>query len=326
MTTNLPDALIGAIAETIQPFSLGDLRKHAQSLSTGYRTRDDIRHTLSPIESAAYLCVRFPSTYAVAAAVWQEILGRIDGSEIRTILDAGAGPGTASLAAFEQIPEARLHLLERDSGWRPIAEACARAVGAHLRFSAGSIEHAGPDIHDAVVASYALNELPRMVLEKTVVDLWRCTAKVLVIIEPGTPLGFDIIRRIRAILIEAGAYTIAPCPHDLTCPMTGTDWCHRPVRVLRSEIHRRVKDADLAYEDEKFSYVAVSRNVLPAMSAARIVRKPMLAKGHLHLDVCQNGGIRRLTYSKKNRAAYKSARDSAWGDLWEPDQSPRPLS
>lgn len=319
MTSELPDALCGAIDQLVAPFSTADLRKHAQSLSSGYRTREDIRHTLSPIDAAAYLCVRFPSTYAVAGAVWQEIFARLKGQAIKTVLDAGSGPGTASLALLEHVPGASITLLERDPGWKPIAEICARALGTASRFMTGSIEHAGTAAYDAIVASYSLNELPSVSLEATVRGLWQRASQILVVIEPGTPLGFDVVRRTRDLLLAMGAHTIAPCTHDLACPMTGSDWCHRPVRVYRSEIHRRVKDADLGYEDEKFCFAAFSRTFLPAIPSGRIVRKPMLGKGHLHVDVCRDGEIKRLTYSRKNGATYKAAKDSAWGELWDAD-------
>ena len=41
---------------------------------------------------------------------------------------------------------------------------------------------------------------------------------------------------------EAGAYVVAPCPHDGQCPMEGTkSWCHFAQRFQRSDLQRRHK-------------------------------------------------------------------------------------
>ena len=100
--------------------------------------------------------------------------------------------------------------------------------------------------------------------------------------------------------------------------MPGTDWCHFSARVSRSSLHRQVKGGSLAYEDEKFSYVAATR--LPAEPApARVVRRPQIRKGQVLLDLCEaDEELRRTTVTKRHGDLYKAARDAAWGDAWPP--------
>ena len=45
------------------------------------------------------------------------------------------------------------------------------------------------------------------------------------------------------------------------------DWCHFTQRLPRSRAHKQIKGAELPFEDEKFSYVALTR--APAARASR---------------------------------------------------------
>jgi ribosomal protein RSM22 (predicted rRNA methylase) len=105
-----------------------------------------------------------------------------------------------------------------------------------------------------------LNELAPAARESVLQRLWDATADTLVIVEPGTPAGWERILAARRQLIEAGAHVLAPCPHAFACPLQAPDWCHFAERVARSRLHRLAKGADVPWEDEKFSYVAVSRS------------------------------------------------------------------
>ena len=118
-------------------------------------------------------------------------------------------------------------------------------------------------------------------------------------------------------MIAAGADLAAPCPHMAACPMAAlNDWCHFSERLDRSAAHRRAKGGELAYEDEKFSYVAASK--IPATRApSRIVRHPQRKPGHVILDLCTNDGLKRQTIGKSNKEAWRAARKADWGDAWE---------
>jgi hypothetical protein len=41
--------------------------------------------------------------------------------------------------------------------------------------------------------------------------------------------------------------------------MSGNDWCHFSQRLPRSRDHMLLKDADVPFEDERYSYVVVTR-------------------------------------------------------------------
>ncbi len=93
---------------------------------------------------------------------------------------------------------------------------------------------------DLVMASYSLGEIQDPVERKDVVkQLWSLVdddGGVLVLIEPGTPIGFKTINDARTLLLDRGANLIAPCPHAKTCPMPNTSWCHFKQRIRKVRI------------------------------------------------------------------------------------------
>jgi ribosomal protein RSM22 (predicted rRNA methylase) len=313
-----PPPLTAALARETGDHARIDLRAAAETLSNTYRAGHSIPENLTPPARAAYLAVRFPATYAIAARVWEQVLARHPVSGIHTVLDAGAGPGTASLALGATLGALRATLLERDVGWRAPALRLAAATGIAAEFVPGNLALLGGVArHDAVVASHVLNELAVDARTRVVGALWAAAGEMLVLIEPGTPSGFASIRAARDLILSRGGHVVAPCTHGLGCPVQGQDWCHFEVQIERTALHRAVKSGSLSHESGKFSYVALARTALPAEAGGRIVRRPIRASGHAHFDLCREGRIERVTVSRKQGEAYRRARDAAWGDLLE---------
>ena len=122
-------------------------------------------------------------------------------------------------------------------------------------------------------------------LDDTIMSLWSRVAPggVLVLVEPGTPRGSKLIRRARALILDAeknktrkrrehgedaddsfDAHIVAPCQHDKVCPMDGLEgstWCHFSQRVKRTEMHRQMlpRGRGPQHQDERFSYVVIRR-------------------------------------------------------------------
>ena len=55
------------------------------------------------------------------------------------------------------------------------------------------------------------------------------------------------------------------------------DWCHFTQRLPRSRAHKQIKGAELPFEDEKFSYVALTRAPVARIPPA-CWRSPMSAR------------------------------------------------
>ena len=277
-------------------------------------------HVSTPTEAIAYACARAPGTFtAVGRALAQVALMR-PRWEPRTVLDLGAGTGAASWAAidvFGSITDITLveSSAEMISLGRRVSEA-ADARLANATWVLGDVSEPPAGSWDLVIASYVLGELPER-QRAAAVDRWfDATGGELVVVEPGSRDGFQIVLAVRDRLIERGAPITAPCPHDGPCPMRDGDWCHFGTRVQRSRLQRRLKAGERGYEDERFSYVVGSRHGVVARSP-RVVGPPERHGGHVRLKLCAHGGLDDVVVAKREPDRYRRARKIAWGDVFE---------
>ena len=315
----LPPALRSAVDRALSGRRAADLAAAAAALSQRYRNeqRDGALYIQNDDDALAYLAVRLPATYAAVRASFAAIAEARPDFTPTTALDIGSGPGTALWAAADCWPAlAEALLIEASPVFRACGEVLAREASLpRATWRTADVATAAIDgpPRDLVTLAYVLNELTPEVRPALLQRLWQVTADTLLIVEPGTPAGWARIIAARATLIEAGAHLLAPCPHAYVCPLTPPDWCHFAVRVARSRLHRLAKEADLSWEDEKFSYLAVSRR--PATAAtARVIGRPRKASGRVTLKLCRpDGSAGEQLFSRRDGQAFKRAWRSDWG-------------
>ncbi len=125
----LPAALREAVNRALNGVLASDLAKAASALSQRYRaeTHDGRYHVSSDLAARAYLAARLPATFAaVRAAMALAAEVRRDFAPA-TLLDVGAGPGTALWAAAECWPDiASATLVEGSPAMRNWGETLAR--------------------------------------------------------------------------------------------------------------------------------------------------------------------------------------------------------
>lgn len=320
----LPEELSVAIQQEIEKVDRAALARATDHLIRRYRAANFAAPVIkSEADRAAYLAVRLPATYAANWRVFEEIRRLAPQTEVESILDLGAGPGTALWGAAETFPRLRqATLVESDQAWLSVGQRVAGHSPNSLLRQARWVRHDlraefDCSAHDLVVISYALGELSQPMAKALLLRAWNLAAKFLVVVEPGTPRGFEIVHAARAALIANAAPILAPCPHADACPMAvAGDWCHFSQRVQRTSLHRRLKSGALAYEDEKFSYVVASR-LGSAPVAARIVRHPQKRSGHVQLTLCTRQGLETRTISRSQGEDYRRARQAEWGEAWK---------
>ncbi|MFC3453521.1 small ribosomal subunit Rsm22 family protein [Amycolatopsis speibonae] len=319
----LPETLRSALDEELGKYPQHRLTQSVERLSTRYRENAPASAPIltSEADIAAYAGYRMPATYAAVHAVLAEAALRAPGFAPRTQIDIGGGTGAAIWAAAEVWPS-----LEESTVVEQVPGAIA--LGRRLAGNAGGTAVRGstwqrglidpsspaPDA-DLVTLSYVLGELPEA-RRAEVVRWLSAKTSMLVLIEPGTPGGYDRIVEARDQLVGLGLSLVAPCPHEGDCPIPrGKDWCHFSARLPRTGLHRQLKAGTLGFEDEKFSYVVASRTT-PDRAEGRILRHPAKRKGMVSLSLCAEAGLTETIVTKRHGTAYRAARDAEWGDAW----------
>ncbi|MDF2943106.1 MAG: ribosomal methyltransferase Rsm22 [Herbinix sp.] len=313
----LPIELRIAIEEQLIGTNYATLKQDTQTLSKNYRTESGQGKRLltKDDEAIAYSVVRMPATYGAVHKALEYTLDFVD-CKIETLLDIGAGTGAASWAANSLIDLDSIICLERENAMLQIGQKMMKN-GSRILNNSKWIKHdlvrdTITEKADLIIASYVLNELDDDNRIKAVDQIWEATSKIAVIVEPGTPTAFSQLKKVREYLLSKGAHMIAPCPHEESCLLPQNDWCHFSCRIQRSKLHRQLKEGDAPYEDEKFMYIAVSREQY-RNAEARILRHPIVDKGRITLDVCKEDKIEKMMITKKHEL-YKEARKAQWGD------------
>ncbi|MFG3345047.1 small ribosomal subunit Rsm22 family protein [Streptomyces sp. NPDC048018] len=322
MNASLPaaDTLRAALAAALDGLPPRQAAQAVERLIANYRgaTPTDAPVLRDRSDVAAYAAYRMPATFEAVSSALYALADAAPDWAPATHTDVGGGTGAASWAVAETWEgAARTTVLDWAEPALAIGRELARGVfDADWRREriGGALKLADTDL---VTVSYVLNELTEADRTALVTEAARA-AQAVVIVEPGTPDGYERIIEARTRLVEAGFTVAAPCPHSGACPIVpGTDWCHFAARVSRSSLHRKVKGGSLPYEDEKFAYVAASRFPVTPV-AARITRRPQIRKGQVLLDLCGPDGLGRDTVTKRHGPLYKQARDAEWGDPWPP--------
>ena len=312
-------------------YTTAQLRASVEKMTISYKEASGrgSRLVTGRREVLAYAASRMPATYGAVCTSLDAALAALapgEAESLSTVLDLGAGTGAAVLAADALLPgTVRITAVEREPemlavGRRLTADAPVDWTLSDAAVFAKKTVEAGRT-YDVVIASYMTNELSDDTRRNLLSLLWRITGKLLLLIEPGTKVGSAILRDAKAQFAACGASVCAPCPQIGDCPLNEDDWCHFTCRVARSKLHKALKGGDVPYEDEKFSYLALTR--LPYHPAsARVLRHPQKDAGRITLTLCTPVGREIRTVTKRDKAAFAAARKAGAGDALTVGEQP----
>lgn len=202
------------------PYRLVSLKynKHYKSVSQKYRSEG--KGHLSKEEVEAYYVARMPATQAAVGFVLNEVKERLK-REIKSVLDLGAGLGAGAMAARDVFDADQFTLVESNDQMVKKGQALFEGQWIH-----NDICKARFTLHDLVLLSYSFGEISSSERGALLKKAWDA-AQVLVVVEPGTPKGYESVLEARDCLIKEGGHLLAPCPHTRICPMKGSEqWCH----------------------------------------------------------------------------------------------------
>jgi ribosomal protein RSM22 (predicted rRNA methylase) len=323
MSSLLPIAVTQALSVLAEGLARKDLAHRSIAITDGYQKRRNSKHALIKAEDAlAYALARMPATYAATRRAMVELLAAEPRFKPTSLLDIGCGPGTASFAARSVFKDLQSYILmDRNGPFLGLAQNLALValpmnnvtiLDTDIALNALPYPQA-----DLVVASYVLAELQQRQRISLLKALWSAASQGLLLVEPGTPDGFERLKSARDFLLSAGGFIAAPCTHNFTCPMEGPQWCRFLERVQRSRDHRFLKSADRPFEDEPFSYLAVTRSPSASRAMARVVARPTTNKFEVLLPVCAGEGLSSLYAAKRDGKTFKEFKALEWGDVVE---------
>ena len=314
----LPDDLRGVLARLSDGLSRRELAERAKAISDTYRSGGSSKPITDTRDALAYALVRMPATYAAVSACLAALQEARPEFTPASLLDVGAGPGTAAWAASSALASlSDFVLLDRNAALATLAKTLVadHATLSHAGYLQGDVAQllTNAPTSDLVVASYVIGELAERERATLAELMWERTGDTLLMVEPGTPAGYARIIELRAQLIAKGAHVLAPCPHDNACPLAAPEWCHFAQRLPRSRDHMILKEADVPFEDEKFSWVALSRAPV-ANRGSRVLAPPHVGKAAITAKLCTSGGVAQASIPRRDRAAYANSRRWRWGD------------
>ena len=315
---DLPAELNAALNAKLQGLSRGDAAARAATISRTYRDGGGSGAIRTEADALAYALARMPATYAAVTASLNALREIHPGFAPTSLLDVGAGPGTATWAAAEAFGSLETFtLLDANRALRALAldltRGSARLRDSDYQHGNARAAMAEAPAADLVVASYVIAEISEAEQAALGELLWARTLNTLLVVEPGTPAGYARIIALRARLIAAGAHVAAPCPHGRSCPLQPPDWCHFTQRLPRSRAHKQIKGVELPFEDERFSYLALTRAPV-ARRFARVLAQPVVGKVEVAAKLCTPEGLVRTMVPRRAKADYARARRWRWGD------------
>ena len=314
----LPAELKAALEAKLHGLSRGDAAERSAKISQTYRSGGSSAAIRTEADALAYALARMPATYAAVAASLNALCEVRPDFVPKTLLDIGAGPGTATWAAAETFSSlADFTSIDTNPALRTLALDLfgrgPRLSGVRYMRGDARAALAGAEAADLVIANYLVGEMDDAERAALADQMWAKTRDTLLIVEPGTPAGYARIIALRAQLIALGAHVAAPCPHDDGCPLAAPDWCHFTQRLPRSRAHKALKDAELPFEDEKFAYVALTRGPV-GRHPARVLAQPEVGKVEVTAKLCTPDGLVVAKVPRRAKADYARARRWRWGD------------
>ena len=209
----IPDLLEFAIEEEVNKHSIKDLKNAALNLSKRYMESERTGETFlrTNLDTIAYSVIRMPATYSAIRTCLEKVLEVYD-FDIKSVLDIGSGTGAAEWVCNDLFDVNDIVCLEREKDMRDISKKYFSFDEnlKNVKFIESDILKEDLSVKkDLCILSYIINELSIENRLKVIDKVLKSAGKVLLIVEPGTPEGFNNIKEIRDYAYNKGYKIIA---------------------------------------------------------------------------------------------------------------------
>src|SRR6266851_2316714 len=192
---DLPAELKAALDAKLQGLSRNDAAERAALISRTYRDGGGSTAIRTEADALAYALARMPATYAAVTASLNALREIHPDFAPKSLLDIGAGPGTATWAAAETFSSLQsFTLVDANSALRALAldlaSGSVRLRGIKYQRGEARAALADAEAADLVVASYMIGEISDAERKMLAELMWAKTRDTLLIVEPGTPAGY----------------------------------------------------------------------------------------------------------------------------------------
>ena len=214
---------------------------------------------------------------------------------IQSIVDWGAGPGTATIAFSSFFPDLKkIKMIDRDSSL------FQEFKDLHPNIPIEYDIKLTPSVNknSLLIFSYSLTELSQWPKEALTYDH-------IMILEPSTKQDGRRLLDYRNQWIQNGYYVWAPCVHQNACPLltaSKSDWCHDRFHVQLPEWFQKL-ESKLPIKNKTIttSYLLLSKNKPePSLNSARLTGDSLQEKGKTRQLICRNSDREFLTWMHKS--------------------------
>lgn len=337
---NFPTKVEKVIAKILSNTNDNKWVESAIKLSTKYRLNrlEPNRHEVfidGVDDVLGYLALRAPSTYAQLSGAMSNVAELLPAWKPLSVLDIGSGPGTGVWAACEIWPSINeVICLERDSNFCRIGKEITQSSFPDLvkmEWKLVDLSVTKPELNiqfDLVTIGSVLNEMESEQRSDILEFAYKHCKGVLLVVEPGTPYGFDAITQSSTLLRSHQGRLLAPYI-DSSLPTTD----HEPIgfaqKIVRPEFNRQIRQVQRKidnkgnkrllpasdWEEAKYGYVALSVIPPEIVASARLLANPKISKSYIELKILTKNGIETKRIFKKNKFSYKLAKKLKWGEL-----------
>ncbi len=245
-------------------------------------------------EAKAYALYYLSINAAKVLHLIRNIIPELTNSAIN-ILDYGAGPGTASLAAtFSNCVLSSIDIVEPSPAMRNVAKILTSSFSKELPTNiTAELTNSSSKRYEAIFLTNVLNELDhesRLALIYKLKDRLASNGKIL-IIEPALKFATQELMLLRDQIFEKieGLYPLFPCPHSHPCQMRATEpdnWCHTQISWEAPPLVKQIDEAT-GFNKHRIKFASlVLTDHENLVGGSRVVEDPIKRKYGYDVKIC----------------------------------------